>query len=248
MSIPFPTSSVAAKFAQIIDGLRFTVPKFIAKDRNAGLLIILVWSHLGRLGRRFAALAARAEAGILRTAPQRRAMTPGVGTRLTGSARLPSGLPTGCGWLGDMMWEARSYGAILQQLLAGDPEMAALIAACPQAGRIVRSILWMTSRTPVPAILRVSRSKRVPASPLPLWEGPKEGPFRRQITGSRPVDGPTPPSVPPTRGGRKKDLVPPSRGGIKGTAPYRPSAQWPRGVLVRPRARACGATGPPAKA
>ncbi len=116
MSIPFPTSSVAAKVAQIIDGLRFTVPKFIAKDRNAGPLIMLVWSHLGRLGRRFAALAARAEAGTLRTAPQRRAVTPGVGTRLAGAARVPSGLPTGWGWLGDMMWEARGWGGILQQL------------------------------------------------------------------------------------------------------------------------------------
>ncbi len=231
MSIPFPTSSVAAKFAQIIDGLRFTVPKFIAKDRNAGLLIILVWSHLGRLGRRFAALAARAEAGILRTAPQRRAMTPGVGTRLTGSTRLPSGLPTGCGWLGDMMWEARSYGAILQQLLADDPEMAALIAAYPQAGRIVRSILWMTSRTPVPAILRVSRSKRVPASPLPLWEAA----VRPEVEGPRPVEGSTPPSVPPTRGGMKE------------RPPRRPSANWPRGVIDRPRRKARCATGSPLK-
>ncbi len=175
MSTPIPTSSVAAKFAQMIETLRVIVPKFIAKDRNAGPLIILIWSHLGRLGREFAALAARAEAGTLRAASRRRPIAPGVGTRRAGTAPVPSGVPTKFAWLGDMMWETRIFGGYLSQMVLNDPEMAALIAACPQAGRIVRSILWMTSQSPVPAILRVSRRKRVRAPPRPLREGPGEG-------------------------------------------------------------------------
>ncbi len=134
MPIPIPTSSVAAKFAQVIESLRFMVPKFIAKDRNAGPLIILIWSHLGRLGRQFAALAARAEAGTLRAASLRRPEVPCVGTRRAGVARVPSGLPTKFAWLGNMMWETRIFGGYLQQMVLNDPEMAALIAASPAGG------------------------------------------------------------------------------------------------------------------
>ncbi len=191
MSIPIPTSSAAALFAQIIEGLRHTVPKFIAKDRNAGPLIMLIWSHLGRLGQRFAALAARAEAGTL-SAPRRRSL----GVRRVGTPRGPSLLPRGFAWLGQMMWETRASGHHLYHLVTTDSEMAALMAACPQAARIVRSIFWMTCIRPVPAGVRAPRRKMAPASVLPLKEGV--------------VDGSTSPSASPTREGRKRELGLPS--------------------------------------
>ncbi len=233
MSSPIPTSSVAAKVAQIIEGLRFTVPKFIAKDRNAGPLIMLIWSHLGRLGRQFAALAARAEAGTLRIAQHRRAVTPGVGTPRVRAARVPSGLPTGWGWMGDMMWETRGWGGSLQQIVLEDPEMAALIAACPQAGRIVRSILWMTLRSPVPAILRVSRPKRARASSRPL----------REASPSSSNVGETPPSVPPSRGGMQKASVPLARGGRQ-QGSVLPSLREVR-FWSQPRGKLRSTAGPP---
>ncbi len=104
MSIPVPTSAVAGLFAQIIEGLCHTVPKFIAQDRTAGPLIILIFDHLRRLGRQFAALAARAEAGTL-PAPRRRS----VAWRAP-SPRAKGLLPTGFAWLGNLMPETRVYG------------------------------------------------------------------------------------------------------------------------------------------
>ncbi len=189
MSIPIPTSTAAGVFAQIIEGLRHTVPKFIAKDRNAGPLIILIWSHLGRLARRFASIAARAEAGTLPAPRLRRPVT-----RRAGTVRAPGALPTSFAWLGQMMWETRTYGTQLQHLVTTDPEMMALMAASPEAARIVRSVFWMTCIRPVPACVRAPRRKVLAAPNSSAEEA---------------VVGSTPPSVPPQgEGGRGSRVFP----------------------------------------
>ncbi len=193
-------TSLAGRFAQIIDDLCHTVPKFIARDRTAGPLIILIFNHLRRLGRQFAGLATRVQTGTL-PAPRRRSTV-----RRAGLTRAPGPLPTGFAWLGNLMPETRVYGCRLQQLVLNDPEMAALIAACPQAARIVRSILWMTTQRPVPAILVVSRPRLAPALSRPLREGPGEGLLRREAKCSRRPDKP----MPLSRGERKVGAAVPS--------------------------------------
>lgn len=231
MSLPVSTSCVAGKFALIIDGLCHVVPKLIARDRSAGPLIILIFNHLRRLAARFAALAARTQTGALPAIRRRSARS---ATRLAASSRARSPLPSGFAWLGKLMPETRAYGMQLQQLVLNDPEMAALIAACPEAGRILRSILWMTAIRPVPAILRTSRPKlkagRVP--PLPLREElcPKISPSEDPSGGT-----------PPARGVRKK--VPLDTRSVS----YRPSAHWPRSHWPRPRGKLHSAAGPPLK-
>ncbi len=192
-------TSLAGRFAQIIDDLCHAVPKFIAQDRTAGPLIILIFNHLRRLGRQFAGLAARTQAGTL-PAPRRRSTVLRVGL-----TRAPGLLPTGFAWLGNLMPETRVYGCRLQQLVLNDPEMAALIAACPQAGRIVRSILWMTTQRPVPAILRVSRPRLASASSRPVRKGPGEELLRQKAKGSRRLDKPAPL---PRGGGQAQVAVP----------------------------------------
>ena len=223
MSIPIPTSTAAAVFAQIIEGLRHTVPKFIAQDRTAGPLIILIWTHLGRLGRRFAAIAARAEAGTL-PAPRRRRPV----ARRTGTVRAPSPLPTGFAWLGQMMWETRASGHHLHHLVTTDPQMMALMAASPQAARIVRSIFWMTCIRPVPACVRAPRRSVVPASPNPV---------EKTLAGRS-----TPASIPPPEGGRGIRPFPPcgrfgsgpSPGASCGPPPGRPGRVDPWGETQNP--------------
>lgn len=170
MSIPIPASSAAGRFASIIDALCHTVPKFIARDRTAGPLIILIFNHLRRLGRQFAALAARAEAGTL-PAPRRCVVKRRAVVRRAGVPRAPNLLPRGFAWLGTRMPDTRVYGYQLEHLVTTDPEMAALLAACPQAARIVRSIFWMTCIRPVPACVRASRTKPALAAPRPVREG-----------------------------------------------------------------------------
>lgn len=233
MSIPVPTSCVAGKFALIMGGLCHMVPKLIARDRSAGPLIILIFDHLRRLARRFAALAARAQIGTLPAIRRRRARS---ATRPAASSRARSPLPSGFAWLGKLMPETQAYGMQLQQLVLNDPEVAALIAACPQAGRILRSILWMTAIRPVPAILRTSRPEakagRVPPLPLREERCPKISP-----------SGGTPPAT-----GMRTKVQLETRSVL-----YRPSAHWPRSHWPRPhsprlRGKLHSAAGPPLKA
>ena len=80
MSVPLPLSTLATRFARIIADLCFEVPKHIARDRTAGPLINLIYSHLRRLGAQFAAIAARAQAGTLHVAGQ-----PGAATGCSGA-------------------------------------------------------------------------------------------------------------------------------------------------------------------
>lgn len=217
MSVPFPTSSVASRFAGIIDTLCHIIPKLIARDREAGPLIILIHNHLRRLGARFAAIAARAQAGTL-PAPRchtarRKATRPAV--RL--SPRL---LPYGYAWLIKVFQETACGGQYLYHLVLNDPEMAALLAASPQAGRIVRSIFWMTAIRPVPEIVRHVSAPRAP----------RKAPIR--IVKACAIPG---------------RASPDAHSQSHRSPPYRPSAHWPRSCGMKPAwsPRRLHAKGPP---
>lgn len=149
MAIPLPLPSVADRVAGIIDALCRAVPTLIARDRSAGPLTILIYGRLRRLAGRFAALAARVAAGTL-PAPRRRCPEMPAAR----PARPPRLLPDGFGWLARLVPGAACFGGQLQHLLLTDPEMASLLAAAPQAGRMLRSLLWMTAIRPLPEILR----------------------------------------------------------------------------------------------
>lgn len=164
MAIPLPLPSVADRVAGIIDALCSAVPTLIARDRSAGPLTILIYSRLRRLAARFAALAARVAAGIL-PAPRRRAAACSE-MPAARPARPPRLLPAGFGWLARLVPGAACFGGQLQHLLLTDPEMASLLAAAPQAGRMLRSLLWMTAIRPLPEILR--RPARPARSATPI--------------------------------------------------------------------------------
>ena len=150
--VPFVSlipSTPPARFAGIIDLLCRTVAARIAGGRLPGPLIMLIWSRLRRMATRFAALAARHEAGRL-PAPRRRPRTP---RPPSAHPRPPQALPRDVAWLLRLVPESASAASQLQHLLA-DAEMASLIAAAPQTGRILRPLCRMLGLRP-PAALRL---------------------------------------------------------------------------------------------
>jgi hypothetical protein len=79
-------------------------------------------------------------------------------------------LPRRFGWLPQRVPETAIFANQLQQLLA-DPEIAALLAQCPQAGKILRPICRMLGVQPIPQILRPPAPN--PAPP-PLQTAPRD--------------------------------------------------------------------------
>lgn len=114
-------------------------------------VVFLVHRRIGRVGVRLAGLLARFRAGTLRVAvPVVRAAGDGdlPGLRSTpmptptrvASGVAGSGVPRRFGWLVRAGgYQAAGYGSQLQHLFA-EPEMAALLAACPAAVRLVRPL------------------------------------------------------------------------------------------------------------
>src|SRR5271155_1466097 len=104
-----PNPSLTDRFACLIGGLQHVVAAYIAKDRTAGPLILLLCGRLSRIRQRFAALVERAKAGPLPPPRQR--------TRSSDEARGPKtppspdetrkprkpGLPRKMGWVVRLM-------------------------------------------------------------------------------------------------------------------------------------------------
>jgi hypothetical protein len=127
----------AKRFAGIVNGLFHAV----AVRRDAGFLAqpvaMLLWARLAHLRARITRLAAR--------------LADGKGSGVPRNPRTPSGtapkprrppqrlLPRKAGWLIPLVPEAAAAGSQLRHLLA-DPEMAALIEAAPQMGRLLRPL------------------------------------------------------------------------------------------------------------
>jgi len=115
----------------------------------SGPLLILLWTRLQALSRRLAALAAWAAAGRALTRRRGLNVAPRAPTRRPPPAPFPR-LPHKFAWLVRLVPEAACYGSQLRHLLA-EPEMAALLAASPQARRLVRPLCRMLA-VPPPAV------------------------------------------------------------------------------------------------
>jgi len=113
-------------------------------------------------------------------------------------------LPRGQAWLIRLLpGEAASYGCQLQALLA-DPQMAALLAAAPEAGRILRPLCRLLAITPegslaLPSAAGKPAPKPRPAKPVPPPEPPSAiSLIWAALTGQPPgVTADPPPRKPP---------------------------------------------------
>lgn len=149
------------RFALVIDGLRRSVAG--SHRRLGGPLILLICNRLGRIVARFAAVAARV--GTLRAGQNRPECRPAPGRGAPSRpAASPAGplLPRGFAWLLRLVPEAAASGSQLQSLLS-DPEMAALISAAPQIGRLLRPLCRMLAVEPTPELRRNRTRRPAPA-------------------------------------------------------------------------------------
>jgi hypothetical protein len=161
-----------------------------------GLLAGLLWHSLADTRRRLAALHARFAAGRLPAAPRR--ATPRPAADRAARMRRPPRIPRGPVFL------QYGLGCFVPELreLVEHPEMRALLAASPQAGRLLRPLWRKLTTDPLPEVLRLpprppqpSKQPRLarPAAPAALPEPPPDArPRRRPVKAVKP-----PPSLPP---------------------------------------------------
>ena len=185
---PADPRTPAERFAGILAWLNRALAAAAAKNRLMAPLILLLWPRLNRLAARFASLAARVAAGT--AAPRRRTSPRPASAR----PRKPyARLPRRFGWLLRLEREAAAAaGSQLQHLLT-DPEMADILAAAPQAGRLLRPLCRMLGvRPPVvlappprPAGPPVAARRRAAGRPFPATP-PPDSPHAPPRAGPRP--------------------------------------------------------------
>jgi hypothetical protein len=152
--------TLATTFAAIIAGLRAAIAPLAARDRARTALLVLLWGRLARSAARFERLFARWRAGTL---PRPRPARAGQRTRRQPHPHLPAN-PA---WLVAMVRETAPMATQLQHLLA-HPDMAAFLAAAPQAGRILRPLCHMLAVPPPP--------QTRPPAPTVGWAQPTTAP------------------------------------------------------------------------
>jgi hypothetical protein len=200
--------SLSTWLGVIVQSLREAIAAHSARHRICSPLLALVWSRLGRRVAQFDRLLARIRAGrypAVLWAREPRLPEP----RLPDAWVItPPRLPRVDGWLVWLVPEASVYGSQLQHMLA-DPEMKALLAASPQAGRILRPLCRMLGIDPSPEMLKPCQAAAPP--------DPQAG---------------EPPSGDQTSGGCPQDLLP--SGLLSTLSPPPSSSDVLRAVCVAP--------------
>ncbi|MBN9562899.1 MAG: hypothetical protein J0H14_19565, partial [Alphaproteobacteria bacterium] len=202
-------------------------------------------SYIGETGRRLAALHARFAAGKLPAAPRRRptprpAGEPGGAAQAgaeqaragAAAARRGPGIPPGPPGLVFREYGFGVYAEALRGLL-DDPEMRALLAASPQAGRLLRPLWQRLTTEELPEVLRPPprpRKPRKPRQPRASWAPASGPPGLRRV---RLPDGTRawepipcyPAGEPPSRRARARPRLPPEP---EPPRPARPPPKAPR--------------------
>jgi hypothetical protein len=164
MFMDAPLHPLSERFAWMITWFSKMKGAEAYRRRLDGPEPLAAWRYVQRQGRRFAVLVAMWQAGMLPAiAPARpRAAKSGVA-----KPSRPSLLPRGINWFRKLFPEtAAPFSGSLHEMLHGDPQMAELAAATPQAGRIVRPMCRMLGLKP-PPYLQLPRRPRRPRPPRP---------------------------------------------------------------------------------
>jgi len=175
---PQPTDP-AERFASIVTAMRKAAADCHVARGVSGPLILLIWNYLGGILNQFAAIAAKVRAGTLPAPrkPRSRAPLPGAEPPLPAKPRKPSLLPRGPLWMIKLFgWHVGNHACLLESLLK-DPEMAALIAAAPQLGRLIRPLCRALGRDAGAAKLPPRQPKPAqPRKPRPRRPKPDAAP------------------------------------------------------------------------
>ena len=158
--------SAAERFALIIEGLCRVVAASHARG-VAGFLIILIWRRLRRTAARFATLSVHVHAGTLPSraragsrhceARSAEAISPSAEAIPQGNPSRPASpcpprLPRTFGWLIRLIPGVACCRSQLNYLLS-DPEIASLLSAAPQIGRVLHPLCHMLAIKPSPDLL-----------------------------------------------------------------------------------------------
>ena len=177
--------NLATTFALILTGLQAAIAPLAARDWSRPALLVRVWSRLSHASVRFERLFTRWREGTLPAPRPSRAGQPT--TRAQKKPGVPAGpvVPGGRAWLVVMVRETAGFASQLQHLLLTNPDIADFLAACPQAGRILRPLCHMLGIPRPPALPAPpprpprARKAKPPTRPakaptsrrhLPLWE------------------------------------------------------------------------------
>ena len=190
-----PPRTAADRFAFIIESLCQAAAARVARPPYrpqglAGPFILLLAARLRRMAVRFATLAAHVQAGTL-PAPRHRKRSghcersEAISSRTPPPASSKDRLPTRFAWLIRLVPEVGSFRSQFCHLLQ-DAEIATLLAAAPQVGRILRPLCRMLGIKLLPTV--------VPPALIP----PRR-PRRRKHRIKRPALFPRSVSPPPRR-------------------------------------------------
>jgi hypothetical protein len=150
------------RFTQITAFLREAIARAAARNRVHAPVLVLAWARIGRMLARFQRLFDRWRDGTL---PSPRPSRPNQPRRPGPAPRLPGGL-----WFPALVPEFSTAAVRLEAFLA-DPTMVDFLAACPQAGRILRPLCRLLALPLTPSLRPPARSGRLsevrPASPPP---------------------------------------------------------------------------------
>ena len=147
----------AAIVAVILNNLCNSAAAALVRRSDLTPMLRLLWSRLQRTIRRFARLAELVAQGRL-PPPRVRATKPNDDDPKPERAKVLR-LPRGFAWLLPLVPMVGNYGTQLEALLE-DPEMRALIEAAPQAKRLLRPILHMLGRRPLPLLALPARPRK----------------------------------------------------------------------------------------
>ena len=162
--------SVAARFTEILQGLRAAIGLHVAKDRAREALFLLAWTRIGRMARRFESLFSKWQAGRLpKPRPSRAGRHAAASSPQPRKLRDPQPrIPRGRTWLvAQVGYHAAGRASQLQHLFT-DPDFGTFIEAAPQVGRILRPLCHMLGIDPPPPLAPPVRPRRKPpARPAP---------------------------------------------------------------------------------
>ena len=185
-----PLIAILRRYVPFVGRMREAIGMGMRREDvvRLGPVSILLHKYLGRTMRRLAVLEAKLAAGTL-VPDMPRTSSPKTTERAapSGGVRLKLRLLMLTGF------RAMHLMIPLQELVAA-PETAALLAATPEAGKLIRPLWRMLMPDPMPAVLRLPRRPRKPRPPklrvprerawepayhLPAGPGVPRGPLTR---------------------------------------------------------------------
>ncbi len=190
-------SPLARSFAPAIKAICALIAHHAGLDRRLSPIVLIVWGRLNRTLTRLDRLIARWQAGTLRP-PRPKPTTPRTPVTRTPPATK---VPTEKAWLLRLIPHAGQHHGHVETIV-NNAELAALVAAAPQAGRLLRPLARMFG-IPLPAHLKLPPRPRKPRAPKPprLRQTPARGFTRAQIASMsaaelRALYAPLPPHFP----------------------------------------------------